>query len=165
MVQIVALARALSDAGEDAVAAMPFSDIIDKLLDDNGLAHAGAAESADLTASHEGADQVDDLDAGLENLDGGGLIFQVGRLAVNRVARGVRHWLFEIDGLAEHVEDTPERLGADGDRNRFAGVVGIHAALQAIGWPHCHAAYPVVAQVLLNFKREIVVRSRGAYQH
>ena len=39
----------------------------DHLLDDDGLAHAGAAEHADLAALHVGLQQVDDLDAGLEH--------------------------------------------------------------------------------------------------
>ena len=40
----------------------------DHLLDDDGLAHAGAAEHPDLAALDVGLQQVDDLDAGLEHL-------------------------------------------------------------------------------------------------
>jgi hypothetical protein len=43
-------------------------DVVDQLHDDDGLAHAGAAEEADLAALQKGLDQVDDLDAGLEHL-------------------------------------------------------------------------------------------------
>jgi len=39
----------------------------DHLLDDDGLAHAGAAEHPDLAALDVGLEQVDHLDAGLEH--------------------------------------------------------------------------------------------------
>ena len=43
-------------------------DVVDELHDDDGLAHARAAEQADLAALQERLDQVDDLHAGLEHL-------------------------------------------------------------------------------------------------
>jgi len=46
------------------------------------FAHAGAAEEADLAASHERLQQVDDLDAGLEHLGAGLEVGEVRRLAV-----------------------------------------------------------------------------------
>src|SRR4029079_17469548 len=51
-------------AGEDRVAAVLFGLAADHLLDDDRLAHAGAAEHPDLAALHVGLEQVDDLDAG-----------------------------------------------------------------------------------------------------
>ena len=68
VVKIVAFARALADAGEHGEAAVALGDVVDQFHDDDGLADAGAAERADLAALGERADQVDDLDAGLENL-------------------------------------------------------------------------------------------------
>ena len=63
------LAGALAHAGEDRVAAVLGGDVADQLRDDDRLADAGAAEDAGLAALGEGGDQVDDLDAGLEDLD------------------------------------------------------------------------------------------------
>ena len=68
--EVVALARALAHAAEDREAAVLRGDVVDELLDDDGLAHAGAAEQADLAALDVGGEQVDDLDAGLEDLVG-----------------------------------------------------------------------------------------------
>ena len=50
MVEVVALAGALADAGEHREAAMRLGDVVDQLHDDHGLADAGAAEQADLAA-------------------------------------------------------------------------------------------------------------------
>ena len=66
--EVVALARALAHAGEHRQAAVLRGDVVDQLLDQHRLAHAGAAEEADLAALHVRREQVDDLDAGLEDL-------------------------------------------------------------------------------------------------
>src|SRR6202790_967613 len=50
VVEVVALARALADAGEYRIAAVRLGDVVDQLHDDDGLADAGAAEQADLAA-------------------------------------------------------------------------------------------------------------------
>ena len=66
--EVVALAGALAHAAEDGVAAVLLGDVVDEFLNDHRLADARAAEEADLAALDVGAEQVDDLDAGLEHL-------------------------------------------------------------------------------------------------
>jgi hypothetical protein len=72
-------AGALADAGEHRDAAGLDGDVADQLLHHDGLADAGAAEEADLAALREGAEQVDDLDARLEDARRGLLVDQRGR--------------------------------------------------------------------------------------
>src|SRR3546814_13665748 len=67
VIEIVALTRALTDAGEHRGAAVALGDIVDQFLDQHGLADAGAAEQADLAALGVGREQIDDLDAGDED--------------------------------------------------------------------------------------------------
>ena len=136
--------------------------------DDHGLAHAGAAERADLAALGEGADQVDDLNAGLEDLRAGVLVLQAGGLAVDGIA------LLELDraalvgGLAENVEDAAEDAFADRHGDRAARVVDFVAALEAFRERHGNGADPAVAKVLLDFEgklgglaTEVVVDGEG----
>ena len=66
--QVVAFPRPLSDAGEDGVAAVLRGDVVDELLDDDGLAHPGAAEQPRFPAAHIGAEEIDHLDPRLEDL-------------------------------------------------------------------------------------------------
>mgnify|MGYP000727266477 CR=1 FL=1 len=49
-VQVVALTGALANAGEHRVAVVLGGDVVDQLLDQDGLADTGAAEQADLAA-------------------------------------------------------------------------------------------------------------------
>ena len=148
--EVVALAGALAHAGEDGEAAVLAGDVVDELLDDDRLAHAGAAEEADLAALEEGLDEVDDLDAGLEHLLGGGLLVEGGRRAVDRhVDLGVDGAEL-VDRLAEHVEHAAQRLAADGNGDVGAGVDGLHAAHHALGGGHGDATHAALAQVLLH---------------
>ena len=109
-----ALAGALAHAGEDRVAAVLGGDVADQLGDDDRLADAGAAEDAGLAALGEGGDQVDDLDAGLEDLDRRRLLLERRGSAVDRVAasRSLDRTLL-VDRLADDVEDAAERARAD----------------------------------------------------
>ena len=50
VIEVVALAGALADAGEHRHAAVRLRDVVDQLHDGHGLADAGAAEQADLAA-------------------------------------------------------------------------------------------------------------------
>ena len=152
--QVVALAAALTHAGEDRHARVLLGDVPDQLLDDDRLADAGAAEDADLAALLERADQVDDLEAGLEDLDLGRLLVERGRAAVDR--QGVRavDRTLAVDRVAQDVEDATEGHLADRDGDRRAGVAHRHAAGEAVRRGHGDRPHPVVAEVLLDLADE-----------
>ena len=149
--EVVALARPLADAGEDGDAGVLAGDVVDQLLDEDGLADAGATEEADLAAAHVGRDQVDHLDAGLEDLD---LRRQVGegrRVTVDRPALRVgTRGVLAVDGLAEDVPDPAERHVADGHRDRRTRVDHVGAAGDAVGRVHGDGANAIVTEVLLH---------------
>ena len=70
LVELGPLPGPLADTGEDRVAAVLVGDVPDQLLDEDGLAHTGPAEEAHLSSPGVGGEQVDDLDAGLQDLVG-----------------------------------------------------------------------------------------------
>ena len=79
VIEVVALAGALADAGEHRVAAMGLGDVVDQLLNQHGLADAGAAEQADLAALGVGREQIHHLDAGDEDRGFGRLVGEARR--------------------------------------------------------------------------------------
>src|SRR5205823_1603630 len=109
---------------------MTFRDVIDQLENDDGLAHAGAAERADFSAFSERADQIDDLDSGLENRRAGVLVGEFRRLAVDRVALREGDRAAVIDRIAGDIKDSAESPLAYRDRDRPAGVIDRHSTLQ-----------------------------------
>src|SRR3546814_11849375 len=58
VIEVVALAGALSDAGEHRIAAVGLGDVVDELLDQHRLANASAAEQTDLAAARVGRPQA-----------------------------------------------------------------------------------------------------------
>ena len=101
VVEVVALAGALADAGEDRVAGVHLGDVVDQLLDQHGLADAGAAEEADLAALGVGGEQVDDLDAGDEHLGFGGLLGEGRGGRVDRAVLGGLDRALLVDRVAD----------------------------------------------------------------
>ncbi len=154
MIEVVAFAGALADAGEHRVTGMLHRDVADQLHHVHGLAHAGAAEQADLAALGERADQVDHLDAGLEQLRARGLVFIGRRRTVDGHALFFSDRALFVDRVAEHVHDAAERLGADRHLNRRAGIGDRQAALDAVGGAHGDAAHHAVTELLLHLERE-----------
>ena len=127
---------------------MRLGDVVDQLHDDDGLADAGAAEQPDLAALGVGGEQVDHLDAGLQNLRLRRLLDEGRRLAVDGVG------LVRIDRpalvhrIADDVQDAAERIGSDGYGDRAAGVEDLLTADQPVGGVHRHRADDVSAQML-----------------
>ena len=134
---------------------MLLGDVPDQLLDDDGLADAGAAEDPDLAALLERADEVDDLQAGLEHLDLGRLVVEGRRLAVDREHDvGARPaplpsiaWPSTSNTRPRVASPTGTVIGPPVSTDRGA-------AREAVRGRHRDGAHPVVAQVLLDLADE-----------
>src|SRR5207248_905246 len=109
LVKIIALASALADASEHGETAVALRDVIDQFHDHDRLADAGPAERADLAAFRKRADEIDDFDAGLENLSRGVLLDQRRRRTMNRITLGERNRTAIVDRIAGDVENPSER--------------------------------------------------------
>ena len=129
-------------------------DVVDQLLDQHRLADAGASEEADLAALDVRREEIDDLDARLEDLGGRRQLIERRGCAVDRPARGVGDAavLLLVDRLSEDVEDAAERLLADRNRDRRAGVVRDGTTREPVRRVHRDGAHAVVAQVLLHLR-------------
>ena len=66
MIQVVTLTGTLTYTGEYGISAVLGSDITDQLLDQYGLTYSGTAEQTDLTTLLIRAEQVNDLNTGLQ---------------------------------------------------------------------------------------------------
>ncbi len=105
VVQIVTLTGPFADTGEDGVTTVGLGDVVDELLDEDGLSDTGTTEQTDLSTTGVGSEQVDDLDTSDENLGRGGLVDELGRVGVDggELVRLDRSAL--IDGVTSDVDD------------------------------------------------------------
>ena len=166
MIEVVALAAALADAGEDRAAVVRRRDVVDQLLNEDRLADARAAEQADLAALGIRADQVNDLDAGLEDLGGRFLLFKRRGLAVDGQPLDVFGHACVVQRFAQQIKDAAEARIADRDGDGAAGVDSFHAAGQSVGRAHGDAANHAAADLLLHLggDRLAVVLKRDRVQ-
>ena len=152
--EVVAFAGALADAGEHGVAAEVAGDAGDHLLDDDGLADACAAEEADLAAADEGAQEVDDLDAGLEDFGLGVEVGELGGLGGGSggvLARSTGPRL--SIGLPSRLKTRPRTASPTGTVTGRAGVDAGHAAAEAVGGAQRDRTDLSAAKVLLRPRR------------
>ena len=154
--EVVAFAGALADAGKHGEAAVLCGDVADELLNDDGLANTRAAVSADLAALRERRDEVEHLDAGLEDLRRSvALLHQRGGTVDRPVLVGL-YVTEAVQRLAEGVEQPAEDGLADGHCDRESGVGCLSATAETVGRVHGERAHPVVPKVLLDFKDQLL---------
>ncbi len=97
-------------------------DVTDQLHHVYGLAYTGTTEQTDLTALGERADQVDNLDAGFQQLVAASL-FGIGRRsAVDGPALFFADRAGFVDGVTQDVHDATQGLLADRYGDTGAGV-------------------------------------------
>ena len=118
----VTLTGALSDTGENGVSSVGLGDVVDELLDEDGLADSGSTEESDLSTTRVRGEEVDDLDSGLEDLGRGRLVDELGRVGVDRAHGDTDDGTTLVNGLTDDVHDATEAGGADGDEDGRASV-------------------------------------------
>jgi hypothetical protein len=135
---------------------MLLGDRPDQLLDQDRLADARSAEETDLPALYVRGEQVNDLDAGLEDLDRRLQVLEGGRVPVDRPALLVLELLVAIvDRLPEHVEEPSEGRLSDRDADRLAEILDVDATRKAVRRVHRDCANAVVSEVLLHLCDQI----------
>src|SRR5690606_33973137 len=74
VVEVVTFTGTRTHTGEHGQTAVRLGDVVDQLHHVHGLAHTGTTEQTDLATLGEGADQVDDLDTGFQQIGTTGLL-------------------------------------------------------------------------------------------
>ena len=124
-------------------------NVVDQLLDQYGFSHAGAAEQADLAAARIRLQQIDHLDARLQQLHGGALLVECRRLAVNALqGRTLRQRALAVDGLSQYVEHPAQRRLSHRHPDGVAGNLHRVAARQPLAWRKHNAAHQIAPQML-----------------
>mmetsp|Transcript_38402 Transcript_38402/g.120959 ORF Transcript_38402/g.120959 Transcript_38402/m.120959 type:complete len:569 (+) Transcript_38402:1788-3494(+) len=154
VVQVVALARALADAGKDGETAVGLCDVVDQLHNHDGLAHAGAAKEPDLAALGVRLNQVNHLDARREHLLLDRLLGEDGRLLVDRRHHRRVDRALLVDRLTDDVHDAAEHAVAHGDADGRLRVNHGLPAHEALGGVHRDGAHRALPQVLRNLEDE-----------
>lgn len=172
VVQIVTLASTLSDTfkgrmsmrkvmptpklltAENGDTTVGLGDVVDKFLDEHGLADTCTTEETNLATTSVGGEEVDDLDAGLEHLSGGGLVDECRRVGVDGRKLGALDRTTLVDGLANDVHDATEGGMADGNLDGRAGVHDFLPTDETLGSVHGNGADRVLTEMRGNLEDE-----------
>jgi hypothetical protein len=154
VVEIVALTRALPDTGEHRVTTVVHGDVVDQLHDNHGLADSGTTEESDLTSLGVGGEEVDDLDAGDEDLLGLALLGEERGGSVDGCAHVALDGALLVHGLTDDVQNAAQGAGAHGHHDRSAGVLDLLATHKTLGSLHTNGTHGVLTQVLGNLQHK-----------
>ena len=160
VVEIVTLTGALSDTGEDGVSSVIHGDVVNELHDNDGLADSGTTEETNLTSLGVGGEKVNNLDTGDENLLGLALLSEGRGGAVEGselLLALLEDGALLVDGLADHINDAAEGLGADRNLNGGAGVDALLATDEAVGGLHGNGAHGVLSEMLGDLEDEALL--------
>lgn len=160
--QLVALAATLADAGEHGIAAVRSGNVVYELLNEHGFADACAAEKSYFAALCVGLEEVNCLDARLENLDCGALVAERGRGTVYFPTLTIGGFA-AVYGLAEDIEHPAKHLRSDGDGDAAARWRDLVSAAKSITARKHDATHLSVAEMLGNFQH-LSVRSLARRQ-
>lgn len=155
MVQIVTLTGTLTDTSEDRVTTVGLGDVVDQLLNEDGLADTGTTEETNLSTTGVGGEEVDDLDTSDENLGGGGLVDELGGLGVNGKLLVGLDGATLVNGVTSDVDDTAQSRGADGNGDGGTGVGGLGATDETL------STWKSVSLSAENFFQAIVLTVHG----
>ena len=152
MVEVVTLTSTLTHTGEHGITAVLDGDVTDQFHHVYGLAYTGTTEQTDFTAFGERANQVDNLDAGFQQVVAASLFGERRCWTVNAPALfGVDRASF-VNRVAQYVHDPAQGRFTDRYGDGCARVDYVQTALQAFGGTHRNGTNYAVAQLLLNFQ-------------
>src|SRR5690606_16613706 len=152
VVEVVTLTSTLTHTGEHGITAVLDGDVTDQFHHVHGLADTGTTEQTDLATLGERADQVDNLDAGFQQLVAAGLPGRAPRRAGDFRRLSFTDRSGFVDGVAQHVHGTAQGRFADRYRDGLVGAGDVPATLEAFGRTHRNGTHHAVAQLLLHFE-------------
>ena len=129
---------------------MFLGDIVDKLLDEHGLAHTCAAEKADFSAFEIRFKKVNNLYASEEHLLGGFKVFEFRGFPVDRKTAVGIECSQTVNGISGNIQHATPDAGAHGHFNRFSGGDCFHTSAESVCGVHRNTAYSVFSDMLLH---------------
>lgn len=164
VVKVVALTGTLANTCENGDTAVLVCNVVDKLLDKNGLTDTCASEKTYLTALEVRADKVDYLDACFKHLIGSCLLLVGWCFTVDSPSLLCFGSRLVVNGFSEKIEDPSQSISSDRNGDRCACIYGISASYQSVSGRHCNTSYNVVTDMLRNLAHQLLAVKLNFYR-
>jgi hypothetical protein len=155
-VKIVTLSGSLTDTAENGETTMGLGNVVNQLLDENGLTDTGTTEETNLTTSGVRGEEVDDLNTGLENLSSGRLLSEGRGVSVDGKVLGSLDRSSLVNGLTTDVDDSTKGTSANGDSDGSTSVSDRGASDKTLSTVHGNGSDGVLTEMLGNLEDELV---------
>ena len=126
---------------------MSLRDVVDQLLNQHSLTDTGTTEKTNLSTTSVGGKEIDDLDTGLEDLSGRGLLDERRGVVVDGEDLVALDRTTLINGLTNDVHDTTERALADGNLDGSTGIDDLLSTNETLSTVHGNGTDRVLAKV------------------
>ena len=126
---------------------MSLGDVVDELLNQDSLADTGTSEKPNLSTTGVRGKKVDNFNASLEHLSSRRLVNERRGLSVDGAELNALDGTPLVDGLADDVHDTTERLATDRDLDRRAGIDDFLPTDETLGTVHGNGTDRVLTQM------------------
>lgn len=156
-VKIVTLSGSLTDTGEDGETTMGLGNVVNQLLDEDGLSDTSTTEETNLTTSGVRGKEIDNLDTGLEDLSSGRLLGEGRRLGVNGEVLGGLDGSTLVNGLTTDVDNSTKGTSADGDSDGGTSVSDGGTSDKTLSTVHSNGSDGVLTEMLSNLEDELAL--------
>ena len=151
MVQVVTLTGTLTYTGEYGISAVLGCDITDQLLDQYGLTYTSTTEQTDLTTLLIRAEQVNDLNTGLQQFCVRRLLCEGRCGTVDRLVRHSCRYRLVINRLTQYIKYSAQGILSYRYGNGGSGGDSLHSSHKSVGSTHGNTSDSVITQMLGDF--------------
>jgi hypothetical protein len=134
---------------------MTHGDVVDEFHDKHSLSDTGTTEETNLTSLGIGGKEINNFNAGLENLFSATELGEGGRLTMDGVTLLALDGSALIDGLTSDTHDTTKSGFSDRNHDGTTHIVNLLATLKTFSGIHSNATDNSVSKMLGYFKDEL----------
>jgi hypothetical protein len=126
---------------------MGLGDVVDKLLNQHGLADTSTTEETNLATAGVGGKEIDDLDTRFQNFSGSGLVDEWRGVGVNRRELDTLDGAALVDGLTNDVHNTTKGGLSDGNLDGATGIDDLGTTDETLGTVHSDGSDRVLTEM------------------
>jgi hypothetical protein len=133
---------------------MGLSDVVDKFLNQHGLADTGTAEQTNLSTTSVGGKQVDNLDTSLQDFGSGRLLNEGRRVGMDWTKLDTLDGTPLINWFTNDVHDTAQGTLSDRDLDGSTSVYNLLPTDETLGTVHSNGSDRVLTKVSSDLEDE-----------
>ncbi|KAH3670907.1 hypothetical protein OGAPHI_000618 [Ogataea philodendri] len=156
-VQVVTFSGSLTHTSENGETTVSLGNVVNQLLNENGLTDTGTTEQSNLTTSCVWGKQVHNLDTSLQDFSSSRLLNKSWWVSVDWVSLLALNWTSLVNRLTNNVDDSTQSTSSDRDGNWRTSVKDGLTSNETLSTIHSNSSDGVLTQVLGDLQDQLLV--------